>query len=54
MTALEVKEDTWFMNLRNKKWYKKESSGSTFTKAYILGTTKEYLIPNDEKVEVRK
>ena len=54
MTALKVPEGEWFMVNRNKKWYKKKRSGSTYTEGYVIGNKKKYLIPNDEPVMVRK
>ncbi len=54
MTAIEVKDNDWFMVIRTKKWYRKKRNGNTYTEGFQIGDNKKYLIPNEEPIEVRK
>ena len=53
LTAIDIKEDQYFMVMRTHKWYKKKRHGNTYTEAYILEDNKKYLIPNSEPVIIQ-
>ena len=50
MKAEDIKIGEWFMTM-NHKWYKKIYQGNHNVKAIQLGSKKEYLINNGERVK---
>ncbi len=52
MTAKDVPVNYWFMT-KEKKWYRKEEQNKTHAVCSVIGSNKQYLINNDEEVQVR-
>ena len=50
MTAKDIRIDEWFMTM-NHKWYKKIYQGKNNIKATQVGSSKVYLISNEEEVK---
>lgn len=54
MTASEVSNNTWFMVIRTKQWYKKTGENQQYVEASQIGNFATHNIPKDEPVELQK